>query len=63
MNSCQLKGVGTFLLGAAEQRLGRIVGNNTLQASGFHKQIEGRALIAIGDARQAIKQRVKRTAL
>ena len=59
MNRNRAQGMMMYLLGTAQQTVGRFIGNQRHQTKGFQRKITGKAKIAIGDAQKLVKNCLK----
>ncbi|MET3117267.1 uncharacterized protein YjbJ (UPF0337 family) [Undibacterium sp. GrIS 1.8] len=60
MNKDQVKGVAKEISGKAQEGAGKLVGSKEQQAKGLLKQAEGKAEKNIGNAKEAIKDSLKK---
>jgi len=60
MNKDQVKGVSKDIAGKAQEDIGKIVGSKSQQAKGLNKQVEGKTEKLFGDAKEVIKDAIKR---
>ncbi|MET3109602.1 uncharacterized protein YjbJ (UPF0337 family) [Oxalobacteraceae bacterium GrIS 2.11] len=60
MNKDQVKGVGKDIAGKVQENAGKLVGSKSQQVKGLEKQIEGKSEKAAGDAKEIIKDAVKK---
>jgi uncharacterized protein YjbJ (UPF0337 family) len=61
MNKDQVKGVSKDIAGKVQEGAGKVVGNKSQQAKGLEKQVEGKSEKALGDAKEIIKNAVKKS--
>lgn len=62
MNKDQIKGRVDQAAGKVKQTAGKVVGNNKLRTEGALEQVKGKLQAGIGDARQAVKDKMQKTA-
>ena len=55
MNKDQLKGAAKDVAGKLQQKAGKLVGNDRLQAKGLAKQVSGKVQKGVGDVKEAFK--------
>ncbi|MDY7537382.1 CsbD family protein [Undibacterium sp. RTI2.1] len=60
MNKDQVKGAAKEITGIAQENAGKLVGNKEQQAKGLLKQVEGKVEKSVGDAKEAIKDSLKK---
>ncbi|XAH25746.1 CsbD family protein [Xylophilus sp. GW821-FHT01B05] len=62
MNKNQVEGRAEQAKGKIKELAGKMVGNQRLQGEGLAEQAEGKARAAYGNAKEAVKDGIKRTA-
>jgi len=62
MNKHQVEGRAEQAKGKIKEVAGKIVGNQRLQGEGLADQAEGKARAGYGDAKEAVKDGIKRSA-
>lgn len=55
MNKDQIKGAAKSVAGKLQQKAGKLVGNERLQAKGLAKRISGKLQKGVGDVKEVIK--------
>lgn len=60
MNEDQVKGTATDLKGKAKETWGKVTNNPDTQAEGVADQVEGKVQKGYGDAKEAVKDAVKK---
>ena len=60
MNKDQVKGIVKDVAGKVQEEAGKLAGSKEQQIKGLNKQISGKAEKTYGDAREVIKNAVKR---
>jgi len=60
MNKDQVKGASKNVAGKVQEGAGKIIGSHNQQVKGMEKQIEGKSEKALGDAKEVIKNSVKK---
>ena len=60
MNKDQVKGRAKIVEGKIQESVGKITGSDRQQAKGLGKQITGNAEKAYGDAKQVVKDALKK---
>lgn len=60
MNKSQVKGVTKDIVGKVQQGAGKLFGNKEQQAKGLQKQLCGKAEKAFGDAKEIVKDAIRR---
>lgn len=55
MNKDQVKGAAKDVAGKLQQKAGKLVGNERLQAKGLAKRISGKLQKGVGDVKEVIK--------
>lgn len=60
MNKNQVNGTVKDLTGKVQEQAGKLVGNKDQQAKGLVKQVEGKSEKALGNAKEVIKDAVRR---
>lgn len=61
MNKDQVKGVAKNIAGKAQENVGKLVGSKEQQIKGIDKQISGKAEKNYGDAKEHVKDAIKRS--
>ena len=60
MNKDQVKGAVKDVAGKVQSKAGEITGSTEQQAKGMVKQVEGKTQKKVGDAREVLKDSVKK---
>ena len=60
MNKNQVNGTVKDLTGKVQEEAGKLVGNKEQQAKGLLKQVEGKAEKAFGNAKEVVKDAVRK---
>jgi len=60
MNKDQVKGIAKNIAGKVQEQAGKLSGSKEQQVKGLDKQISGQAEKAYGDAKEVIKDTIKR---
>ncbi len=60
VNKSQVKGVIKDAAGKVQEEAGKLVGNKEQEAKGLKKQVEGKAEKKLGDAKEVVKDAVKK---
>jgi uncharacterized protein YjbJ (UPF0337 family) len=60
MNKDQVKGATKDVAGKLQSETGKMIGNKEMQAKGMKNEIAGKAQKHLGDAKEAVKDAVKR---
>jgi uncharacterized protein YjbJ (UPF0337 family) len=55
MNKDQVKGAAKDVTGKLQQKAGKLVGNEKLQARGLANQVSGKIQKGVGDVKEALK--------
>ena len=61
MNKDQVKGVEKDVAGKVQEEAGKLVGSKEQQIKGLDKQISGKAQKGYGDAKEVVKDAIKRS--
>ena len=59
MNKDQVKGTGKDIAGKIQENVGKMTGNNSQQAKGLEKQVEGKSEKLFGDAKEVVRDMAK----
>ena len=60
MNENQVKGTAKDIAGKVQETVGQAVGSKDQQAKGLSKQVEGKGEKTLGDAKEVVKDAVKK---
>jgi len=60
MNKNQVKGMAKNIAGKIQEEAGKLAGSKEQQVKGLNKQISGQAEKSYGDAKEVIKETIKR---
>lgn len=60
MNENQVKGTAKDIAGKVQETVGQAVGSKDQQAKGLAKQVEGKGEKTLGDAKEVVKDAVKK---
>ncbi|PRC91736.1 CsbD family protein [Solimicrobium silvestre] len=60
MNKDQVKGVSKDIAGKIQEDAGKVTGSKSQQLKGLEKQIDGKSEKNLGDAKEIIKDAVKK---
>ena len=55
MNKIRVKGSFTYIVGTAEEKIGKVFRNSRRQVKGYQRKVTGLAMIALGEAQEALK--------
>jgi len=58
----KIKGVANEAIGAVKQGVGKVVGSDKLKVEGKIQEVAGQAQVAVGKAKDAVKDAVKKGA-
>jgi uncharacterized protein YjbJ (UPF0337 family) len=58
MNSDQIKGATKDAAGKVQEKTGELIGSKEQQAKGLAKQVEGTVQKNVGDAKEALKDKI-----
>jgi uncharacterized protein YjbJ (UPF0337 family) len=58
MNSDQIKGATKDAAGKVQEKAGELIGSKEQQAKGLAKQVEGSMQKNVGDAKEALKDKI-----
>jgi uncharacterized protein YjbJ (UPF0337 family) len=61
MNKDQVKGAAKEVAGKVQQQAGKLVGSEEQEAKGIGKQVEGNVQKNVGDAKEVVKDAVRKT--
>lgn len=60
MNKDQVKGTAKDIAGKVQSETGKLIGNKEMEAKGLKNEVVGKAQKGLGDAKEAVKDAVKR---
>lgn len=60
MNKDQAKGETKDIAGKFQEEAGKLIGNKKMEAKGLKNQVVGKAQKGLGDAKEAVKDAIKR---
>lgn len=60
MNKDQVKGATKQAVGTVQEKAGELIGNREQQAKGMVKKVEGNVQKNVGDAKEALKDKIDR---
>lgn len=60
MNKDQVKGTAKDIAGKVQSETGKLIGNKEMEAKGLKNEVVGKAQKTLGDAKEAVKDAVKR---